>query len=186
MDAKFNANRTSIQVVMALKFLLSLSIAMLLIAVVVADDIFEADNDDDGFDENLLNDIFQSRDLAVDVEGPEEDVQYSPDLATDIDELVDEERRRCHRRAKHYHEYHHSCPHLWTHFGDRCVRYFGERKTWAEAQRECEANDGDLISIHTHWQNGELYGLWRSIVGLPRRRKKVRIVNKWAYSKTCQ
>ena len=73
----------SIQVVMAFKFLLILSIASLLIAQVVADDNAVLEAALAGDDENLVDNA-QSRDLAIDIEGPEE-VALPRDLEFDFE-----------------------------------------------------------------------------------------------------
>ncbi|XP_041820767.1 galactose-specific lectin nattectin-like isoform X2 [Chelmon rostratus] len=36
----------------------------------------------------------------------------------------------------------------WTRYGRRCFRYFPAAKTWALAQRHCQAYGGNLASVH--------------------------------------
>ncbi|XP_049436261.1 galactose-specific lectin nattectin-like [Epinephelus fuscoguttatus] len=40
------------------------------------------------------------------------------------------------------------CPDGWTRFGDNCYQFHHEHKTWADAEFDCIAHQGNLASIH--------------------------------------
>jgi hypothetical protein len=41
------------------------------------------------------------------------------------------------------------CDENWSEFYEHCVRSFPEQVTWYTARQNCEANGGDLVSIHS-------------------------------------
>ena len=62
------------------------------------------------------------------------------------------------------------CPIYWQLFDGQCYRYFGDRATFATAQRSCRAyytNSGraELASVHSNDVNSFLYDLFRSSAG---------------------
>ncbi|XP_076581770.1 galactose-specific lectin nattectin-like [Chaetodon auriga] len=52
----------------------------------------------------------------------------------------------------------------WARYGRRCFRYFPVAKTWAMAQRHCQANGGNLVSVHNRYENLYLRRLTRNRV----------------------
>ncbi|XP_070849871.1 ladderlectin-like [Chaetodon trifascialis] len=50
----------------------------------------------------------------------------------------------------------------WARYGRRCFRYFPVAKTWALAQRICQANGGNLASVHNRYEDLYLRRLTRN------------------------
>ncbi|XP_031175117.1 ladderlectin-like isoform X2 [Sander lucioperca] len=42
-----------------------------------------------------------------------------------------------------------SCPTDWTSFGSRCFAFYGQPKTWIDAELFCQSAGGHLASIHS-------------------------------------
>ncbi|XP_034044002.1 C-type mannose receptor 2-like [Thalassophryne amazonica] len=51
------------------------------------------------------------------------------------------------------------CPHGWTEFQGRCYHYVAERRSWHEADTNCNIFDASLVSVHSPQEYAFLYQL---------------------------
>ena len=55
------------------------------------------------------------------------------------------------------------CSPLWTKYEGNCYRFFGEPKTWKDAQNYCcDTFEANLVSIHDADENDVVHQLWRT------------------------
>ncbi|XP_041636037.1 type-2 ice-structuring protein-like isoform X2 [Cheilinus undulatus] len=46
-----------------------------------------------------------------------------------------------------------ACPSGWTLWSHRCYLYVSSPLTWAQAERNCQAKGGNLVSVHSNGEN---------------------------------
>ncbi|KAM8835208.1 galactose-specific lectin nattectin-like [Synchiropus picturatus] len=57
------------------------------------------------------------------------------------------------------------CTDGWIHYGCNCFKYFGEQKTWADAEHFCLGQGGNLASIHNNLEHQFVRRLIKSASG---------------------
>ena len=62
-----------------------------------------------------------------------------------------------------------NCPPLWTRFHNHCYRFYGEPKSWIDAELHCRnmatcnaASVAHLVSIHNQDENSFVFDYWQS------------------------
>ncbi|XP_030848437.1 C-type lectin lectoxin-Thr1 [Strongylocentrotus purpuratus] len=54
------------------------------------------------------------------------------------------------------------CPEKFMQVGDRCYHFSSYKKTWSDANRECEDLGAHLVSLHSSAESEDVYNLWKS------------------------
>ncbi|XP_039674649.1 galactose-specific lectin nattectin-like [Perca fluviatilis] len=61
-----------------------------------------------------------------------------------------------------------SCPPGWTQFGSRCFGFYGQTKTWFDAEFFCQTAGGHLASIHSNVEHRFIRNYIKQVTGANR------------------